>query len=124
MPIRIRLARHGRKNTPYYHIVAISSGKARDALPLEKLGEYDPIPRVPNISVIPSGAKVFGKGQVHMPTEKKISWNVDRIRHWLGVGAEPSRRVVRLLERVSFWVLLTSVGTKLIAVGRRPDNTT
>ena len=108
MPVRIRLARHGYRNNPYYHIVAINASKARDARPLEKLGEYDPIPRVPSSSALPPQSKVFGKEHGAVRKEKKVEWNVDRIRYWLGVGAEPTRTVVKLLERVSLG-FLTSI---------------
>ncbi|KAH7339624.1 ribosomal protein S16 domain-containing protein [Rhizoctonia solani] len=82
--VRLRLARHGQRNRPFFHIVAINAQKARDAKPIEKIGEYDPIPqpRPDNPSV----------------TEKRITWDADRIRHWLGVGAQPSPTVARLLE--------------------------
>lgn len=102
MPIRIRLARHGRRNNPYYHIVAIQSSKRRDAKPLEKLGEYDPIPRLPSVSDLPSSSKVFGNEVGITPKEKRVEWNVDRIKYWLGVGAQPSLTVVKLLERVGY----------------------
>lgn len=45
MVVRLRLARHGTRNNPFYHVVAIAEHKPRDARPIEKLGEYDPIPR-------------------------------------------------------------------------------
>jgi len=82
MVVRIRFARHGTRNNPIFHIVAINQRQARDAKPIEKLGIYDP----------KSG-----------PTQpKRIEWSVDRIRYWLGVGAQPSKSVVRLLDMVLF----------------------
>ncbi|TXT05003.1 hypothetical protein VHUM_03823 [Vanrija humicola] len=99
MPVRLRLARHGQRHTPVFHIVAIRSSKRRDARPLEKLGEYDPIPRVPVGTKLPSSAYVFGEEKTELPKEKRIEWNVERIRYWLGVGAQPTRSVVKLLER-------------------------
>lgn len=101
MPVRIRLARHGQRNTPFYHIVAINSSQARNARPLEKLGTYDPIPRLPSIADLPSSSKVFGKEVGEVKKEKEIKWDEDRIRYWLGTGAQPTRSVVKLLERVS-----------------------
>lgn len=101
MPVRLRLARHGQRHTPVFHIVAINSSKRRDARPLEKLGEYDPIPRVPASTKLPSSSYVFGEEKTVLQKEKRIEWNVERIRYWLGVGAQPSRPVVKLLERVS-----------------------
>ncbi|KAL7418816.1 37S ribosomal protein S16, mitochondrial [Cryptotrichosporon argae] len=100
MPVRIRLARHGQRHTPVYHIVAINSTQRRDARPLEKLGEYDPIPRLPPGAVLPPAAAVWGgTDKVEMQREKRIEWNVERIRYWLDVGAQPTRSVVKLLER-------------------------
>jgi small subunit ribosomal protein S16 len=32
---------------------------------------------------------------------KTVEWSVDRIKYWLGVGALPSKTVVRLLEMVN-----------------------
>lgn len=104
MPIRIRLARHGQKHAPVFHLVAINSSKRRDAKPLEKLGEYDPIPRIPKeLANFPPKANVFGakEQQYTVPKEKRIEWNVERIRYWLDVGAQPTRSAVKLLERVS-----------------------
>lgn len=103
MVVRIRLARHGQKHTPLYHIVAINASKRRDARPIEKLGEYDPIPRVPENYKLPPSALIFAKEQPVLPKEKRIEWNVERIKHWLSVGAQPTRTVVKLLERVG-WV--------------------
>ncbi|CAE6516454.1 unnamed protein product [Rhizoctonia solani] len=82
--VRLRLARHGQRNRPFYHVVAINARKARDAKPIEKIGEYDPIPQP-----LPDNPSV---------TEKRITWDADRIRYWLGVGAQPSPTVARLLE--------------------------
>lgn len=101
MVVRIRLARHGQKHTPIYHIVAINSTKRRDARPLEKLGEFDPIPRVPANYKLPTSTQIFGTEAPVLPKEKRIEWNVDRIKYWLGVGAQPTKTVVKLLEKVS-----------------------
>ncbi|RSH80226.1 37S ribosomal protein S16, mitochondrial [Apiotrichum porosum] len=100
MVVRIRLARHGQRHTPVYHVVAINASKRRDARPLEKLGEYDPIPRTPAaFAALPPKANVFGPQKFEVPKEKRIEWNVERINYWLSVGAEPTRSVVKLLER-------------------------
>ncbi|CAK9779689.1 ribosomal protein S16 [Cutaneotrichosporon oleaginosum] len=100
MPVRIRLARHGQKRAPVFHIVAINSSKRRDARPLEKLGEYDPIPRIPiENAKMPPPAHVFGNDKVAIAKEKRIEWNVERIKYWLAVGAQPTLTVVKLLER-------------------------
>ena len=42
MPVKIRLARHGRKRNAYYHIVAADSRAPRDGKFIERLGNYNP----------------------------------------------------------------------------------
>ena len=100
--LRIRLARYGLRNSPLYHIVVLSRRKKRNALPLEKLGEYDPIPQIRYAADIPSASKVFNGENFAVPVEKRVTWDEKRIRHWLEMGAEPTPSVVRLLEMVSF----------------------
>lgn len=105
MVVRLRFARppgHTRLTT-LFNIVAIDAKKARDSKPLEVLGVYDRIPRAQPTrdGTIPSNA----------PLTKKVEWSAERIRYWLGVGAQPSKSVVRLLERVS--LALTGIGHKL-----------
>ncbi|ORX58288.1 30S ribosomal protein S16 [Hesseltinella vesiculosa] len=77
MVVRIRLARHGRRNLPYYQIVVANARSARNSKPLEQVGTYNPIPN--------------DQGQ------KEIKMNFDRIKYWLTVGAQPSETVERLL---------------------------
>jgi small subunit ribosomal protein S16 len=79
--IRLRLAMHGVRHDKFFHLVAIDSKKRRDAKPLELLGIYNP--RTSNAY-----------------PEKRVQWSVDRIKHYLRTGAEPSRSVVRLLTLV------------------------
>lgn len=123
MVVRLRLSRQGTKNNPFYHLVAIADHKPRDARPIEKLGEYDPIPR--RIPILPkpnstsnststnSKGKAIEKnsGQLitsGLPTgfrlEKRLEWDQSRIKHWLEKGAQPSRPVAKLLDRVSNWM--------------------
>ena len=71
----IRLARHGRKKLPFYHVVAADKRKARNGRYIEKLGHFDPLAE--------------GKGKWVMDTA--------RVSHWLSVGAEPSERVISFL---------------------------
>ncbi len=42
MPVKIRLARHGKKNYPFYHIVAADSRAPRDGKYIERIGSYNP----------------------------------------------------------------------------------
>jgi len=43
MPVKIRLARHGRKRNAYYHIVVADSRSPRDGRFIERIGAYNPI---------------------------------------------------------------------------------
>lgn len=76
MAVRIRLARAGAKKRPYYRIVASDARSPRDGRFLEKLGTYDP-------NAEPSA----------------VTLKHDRVQYWLGVGAQPSETVQRLLRR-------------------------
>jgi small subunit ribosomal protein S16 len=79
MSVKIRLARAGAKKRPYYKIVAASSRSPRDGRFLERLGSYDPI----RTSEDPS----------------RLVLNEERIKHWLSVGALPTDRVARFLDK-------------------------
>ncbi|KAJ8324847.1 hypothetical protein BDV3_004766 [Batrachochytrium dendrobatidis] len=80
MVVRIRLARWGAANNPFYGIVVANLRAARDGKHLERLGTYNPI-------------------SDHNMT-KHLELNVDRIKYWLSVGAQPSERVAWLLSKV------------------------
>ena len=75
--IKIRLARGGRKNIPFYRIVATNSTSPRDSKFLEKLGTFNPL-------ALDSD-------------EKKIVINKERVEYWLSVGAIPSEKVAKFL---------------------------
>ncbi len=76
MAVRIRLRREGRKKTPMYRIVVADSKASRDGRFIEIVGQYQPR---------------FG--------ENALNLNVDRVNHWLDVGALPSDTVRSLLRR-------------------------
>ncbi len=42
MPVKIRLARHGKKDAAFYHIVVADSRAPRDGKFIEKIGTYNP----------------------------------------------------------------------------------
>lgn len=63
----------------------------RQKKPLEVLGVYDPIPRHPTM---PDGQVLTDQAKI-----KKISINVDRVKYWLSVGAQPTDHVQRLLSK-------------------------
>ncbi len=78
MAVRIRMTRLGRKNRPYYRIVATDSHSPRDGAYIEALGHYDPIEK--------NEAKV-------------LELNEERLKYWLSVGAQPSEVVASILRR-------------------------
>jgi len=47
MPVRIRLARFGRKHLPFYRIFVADSRSPRDGKHIEVVGSYDPVPGGP-----------------------------------------------------------------------------
>ena len=76
--MKIRLARAGAKKRPYYRIVVADSQSPRDGRYIEKLGTYDPLQ--------PKGSA------------ERIKFSEERVQHWLGVGAQPTDRVLRFLD--------------------------
>ncbi len=83
MVVRIRLARFGVRNDPHYRINVAHSFARRDGKFLEHLGVYHPRPDNP----------AHGSA-------KRVSLNFERARHWLSLGAEPTKRVEFLLGLV------------------------
>lgn len=75
--IRMALAGHKQANRPFYRIVAAHNKRARDGKYIEQLGTYDPLPNIYN--------------------EKLVSFNYERIKHWIGCGAHPTKPVAKLL---------------------------
>ena len=67
MPVKIRLARRGRKKIPFYHIVVADSRAPRDGKYIEKLGKYYPKAKPATIEL-----------------------DFDRALYWLQTGAQPS----------------------------------
>src|SRR5262245_38205523 len=68
----------GRRHRPFFRICAMDSRTPRDGRSIEELGHYDPM--CPN-------------------AQTQTVLNVDRIRYWLGVGAQPSEKVQALLNK-------------------------
>ena len=115
MVLRIRLSRFGTRHNPLYNIVLTQARTARDSKPMEVLGTYNPQPQTPLASAStpefatdPStGATLIDKktGEAVLYKEKKfkdIKLDVVRTKYWLGVGAQPSETVERILSMVSF----------------------
>src|SRR5215210_1878569 len=78
MALAIRLTRGGAKKRPYYRIVVADSRAPRDGRFIEKLGTYNPL--------------------LAKDSPERVKLDAERISHWLGVGAQPSDRVLRFLD--------------------------
>ena len=76
MAVKIRLARHGAKKRPFYRIVAADSESPRDGRFLEKLGTYNPL-----------------------QNPAQVDLNTERVKYWIGQGAEPTDTVRAILKR-------------------------
>jgi small subunit ribosomal protein S16 len=70
MAVKIRLHRQGRKKTAYYFIVVADSRSPRDGRFIERIGSYNPMPKVPQIDV-----------------------DVDKAIDWMSKGAIPTKTV-------------------------------
>ncbi|OUR85210.1 30S ribosomal protein S16 [Marinomonas sp. 42_23_T18] len=75
--VTIRLSRGGSKKRPFYHLSVADSRRARDGRYIERLGFFNPVAR----------------GQ-----EERLRIDLDRINHWVGLGAQLSDRVAQLVK--------------------------
>jgi small subunit ribosomal protein S16 len=73
--VRIRLRRQGAKKQPTYRVVVADQHNARDGRIIENIGYYNPRTEPETINI-----------------------DAERARYWLGVGAQPSESVARLLK--------------------------
>ena len=75
--LKLRLSRGGTKKRPVYKLVVADSRFARDGRFIEKVGFFNPL----------------------LPKEKKerVKLEAERIKYWLGQGAQPTTRVARIL---------------------------
>ena len=72
MAVKIRMKKMGRKHRPFFRICACDSRSPRDGKVLEELGTYDPM---------------VGD------TDARVTLDEERVKYWLGVGAQPSTNV-------------------------------
>ncbi|KIW38281.1 ribosomal protein S16 [Exophiala oligosperma] len=100
MVLRIRLARFGTKRAPVYNIVLAQAKSARGKKPIEVLGTYDPIPRLPLAT--PDTPEYLADGSTKFVPRryKDIKLDASRTKYWLGVGAQPTEPVVKLLSMI------------------------
>jgi len=73
--LSIRLARYGKKKMACYRVVVTDKRRPRNGRFVENVGTYDPLKK---------------------PAEVKL--NAERIKYWLGCGAQPSDTVRSFLK--------------------------
>jgi small subunit ribosomal protein S16 len=78
MATSIRLARGGSKKRPYYKIVVADSRSPRDGRFIERIGSYNPL--------------------LSKDNPERVKLDLDRAKHWVSVGAQPTDRVARFLD--------------------------
>lgn len=79
MAVRIRMKRLGRKHRPYYRICVMDARVPRDGKAIEEIGTYDPMVR---------------------DKSQRVTLDMERIEHWISVGAQPSEKVAVLIRKV------------------------
>jgi small subunit ribosomal protein S16 len=75
--VTIRLARGGAKKRPFYQVVVTDSRNARDGRFIERVGFFNPL----------------AAGQA-----ESLRLDLDRVNHWVGLGATVSDRVSALIK--------------------------
>lgn len=78
MVVRIRMKRLGRTHRPFYRICVMDKLQARDAEAIEEVGTYDPMVK---------------------DKSKRVTMNLERIKYWVSVGAQPSDKVAVLIKK-------------------------
>ena len=78
MSLKIRLSRGGAKKRPFYRIVVADARMPRDGRFIEKLGTFDPMKAKDDAS--------------------RLVLDSEKAKAWLAKGAQPTDRVLRLLD--------------------------
>lgn len=76
MSVKIRLKRVGAKNSPVYRVVVADGRSPRDGKFIEEIGTYQPQKKGDNVAL-----------------------RMDRIDHWVSVGAQPSDTVASMIRK-------------------------
>ena len=76
MPVKIRLARHGRKRAAFYHIVVADSRAPRDGRYIERIGSLNPITNPATVEL-----------------------DIDKALYWLTNGAQPTDTAKTILSQ-------------------------
>lgn len=77
MALKMRMARGGRKKSPFYRIVVADARAPRDGKFIEKVGTYNPL---------------LAKDDAN-----RVVLNTELVKKWLAEGAQPSDRVAKFL---------------------------
>lgn len=72
------MKRMGRTHRPFYRICIMDSRVARDGKAIEEVGTYDPMVR---------------------DKSKRVTVDLERVDHWISVGAQPTEKVAVLLRK-------------------------
>ena len=75
--VKIRLKRFGAAKRPCYRIVVMDAREPRDGRCIEEIGIYQPIAQ----------------------EGKQIAFKEDRMKYWIGVGAQPTEIVAKLMNK-------------------------
>jgi small subunit ribosomal protein S16 len=78
--VKIKLKRMGKIRTPQYRIIVADSRTKRDGRAIEEIGKYHP-----------------------KEDPSLIQLDTDRAQYWLGVGAQPTEPVLKLLKITGDW---------------------
>ena len=74
MAVKIRLARHGSKKSPFYRIVVADARSPRDGAFIDRVGTYNPRTNPSDIQV-----------------------DAEKAKEWIAKGAQPTDQVRKLL---------------------------
>jgi small subunit ribosomal protein S16 len=75
--VKIRLARFGSKKRPVYRMIVSDERNPRDGRFIERVGWFDP----------------------RLKTQEALKINLERIDHWIQLGAQTSEKVASLIQR-------------------------
>jgi small subunit ribosomal protein S16 len=78
MSLKIRLSRGGAKKRPFYRIVVADARMPRDGRFVERIGAFDPLKAKDDAT--------------------RLTLDVEKAKAWLAKGAQPTDRVLRLLD--------------------------
>ena len=80
MSLKIRLARAGAKKRPFYRVVIADARSPRDGRFIDKIGTFDPLKAHDDAS--------------------RLVLDGEKAKEWIAKGAQPTDRVVRLLDQI------------------------